>query len=333
MAWKRGRPNKTQSDPNLQPAIAGHGSGAGKDMLRRLESLEDELTGSMSYTGSARWMIPYADLITILLGLFLVMFSLSNMDNLSMEAYAGQIQETLTRKNEEITRRNAELEKLRERLVALENLDVTLFASGAALDVSFAGDLSLPAEKSQTSAEAMAVGGVMGGDLPEGISTNGINVTQEKRGLVITLMDSVLFESGSADLSGGSRQTLDQVAEILKDLPHPIRVEGHTDNTPIATGRFPSNWELSTARATNIVRYFIEGHDFDPSRLTAAGYGEYHPVAPNSSIKGKQKNRRVDIVVLNNQAAQLEPRAVVRENPAFGEALEDREIAGSLQGM
>jgi chemotaxis protein MotB len=287
-AAQKAKLNRNAQNPNLQPAIKGSGPAAGKDMLRRLESLENELASSMSYTGNARWMIPYADLLTILLGLFVVLLSLSQLDKRSLEAYSRQIQQTLHLKQREIVAQKETLSRLQRKLVKLESIAI------------------IPAEAPEPLSEDGK--GIMAA---RNIS-NGIQVSQQERGLVITLMDGVLFASGSADLSANSKRTLDQLAEILKAEPHSIRVEGHTDDSPIATSQFPSNWELSTARATCIVQYFVEAHGFEPSRLSAAGYGEYHPVDSNSSIKGKQKNRRVDIVVLNNQAAQLEPETSIQ---------------------
>jgi chemotaxis protein MotB len=131
---------------------------------------------------------------------------------------------------------------------------------------------------------------------------------------VISLKDSILFTAGNADLSPAARHTLDgliqQLHAALGGQSRPIRVEGHTDNSPIATSKYPSNWELSTARATTIVRFLVASHHFQPQLLSAAGYGEFKPVKDNSSIEGKQKNRRVDIVVLKPDLAQQEPPAL-----------------------
>ncbi|MBY0403226.1 MAG: OmpA family protein, partial [Cyanobacteria bacterium] len=126
--------------------------------------------------------------------------------------------------------------------------------------------------------------------------------------LIISLKEGVLFEPGTASLSPKAQKTLDHLAKVLKKMSRPIRVEGHTDNTPIATKQYPSNWELSTSRATHIIKYFITQHHFPANKLSAAGYGEFKPITNNSTIEGKQKNRRVDIVVLNPQSTQEEPQ-------------------------
>lgn len=101
---------------------------------------------------------------------------------------------------------------------------------------------------------------------------------------------------------------LDKIAPLLIDTHRHIRIEGHTDNLPINTREFPSNWELSTARAVNVVKYFIEKHNFSPYILSAAGYGEYRPIAPNDSDKNRALNRRVDIIILKSTSESTEPR-------------------------
>jgi chemotaxis protein MotB len=136
---------------------------------------------------------------------------------------------------------------------------------------------------------------------------NKIHASLDERGLTIRFLDTALFDLGQADLKPEARAILDNVASILRSLPNPIRVEGHTDNLPINTYRFPSNWELSTARATTVVRYLAEKHGIPPDRLSAAGYGEWRPVAPNDTPEHRAQNRRVDIVVLRTDLAKQEP--------------------------
>jgi chemotaxis protein MotB len=128
-----------------------------------------------------------------------------------------------------------------------------------------------------------------------------IQVELEDRGLVIRFPDNVLFDSGRAVIKEETVDTLAFLGEVLKDpqfVSMDIRVEGHTDNIPINTPQFPSNWELSTTRATNVLKFFIDRSNIDPYRLSASGYGEYHPIASNDTIAGRQNNRRVDVVVM-----------------------------------
>jgi len=120
----------------------------------------------------------------------------------------------------------------------------------------------------------------------------------DRRGLVVhVLTDKLLFGSGSATLQAAGLPLLDEMSRLLNvDRKHPITVEGNTDNQPIQSSQFPSNWELSTDRATTVVRFLI-AHGVNDQRLSAAGYADLHPLAPNSTAAGRARNRRVDVVL------------------------------------
>ncbi len=119
----------------------------------------------------------------------------------------------------------------------------------------------------------------------------------QKEGLVVTFSEKYMFDSGKAEIYPEAKKVIQEIASLLVDEPNRISIEGHTDNTPINTLEFPSNWELSTKRATNVLKYLLEELKFSPKRLTAAGFGEWHPVAPNDTFENKAKNRRVDLIV------------------------------------
>ena len=133
-----------------------------------------------------------------------------------------------------------------------------------------------------------------------------VSIAINQRGLVVSLKEAGFFGSGSSTLKRESYSLLNDVVESLASYSNGIRVEGHTDNVPMSSTAFPSNWELSTARATSVVQYLLK-HDFEPDHMSAAGYGEYRPVADNDSEAGRQKNRRVDIVLLSEQSEKGEP--------------------------
>jgi chemotaxis protein MotB len=134
-----------------------------------------------------------------------------------------------------------------------------------------------------------------------------VQVHMDHRGLVITLLsDKSYYDSGSAQLRPGTKKILDNVDVFLRKNDNLIRVEGNTDNVPIATAWYPTNWELSTARAVNVVRYLVEHDHLDPGRISAAGYGQYHPRTDNSTPQSRQANRRVDIVLLNANLSRAE---------------------------
>ena len=135
-----------------------------------------------------------------------------------------------------------------------------------------------------------------------------IEVTVDARGLVISLPESGSFPPGSATLTPAAQRVVRAIASGLRDSPNPIRIEGHTDDVPIATVEFKSNWELSTARATHVVQFLIEEAAVPPGRLSAAGYGQYRPRVANDSAAHRSRNRRIDIVVLGTvTAAMVEP--------------------------
>jgi len=126
----------------------------------------------------------------------------------------------------------------------------------------------------------------------------GVQVSQKKEGVYLTLADKLLYDVGQADLKPDALPILDRVAQILTSTAFDLRVEGHTDSVPIHTPQFPSNWELSATRAVSVVRYLVEVKKIPPARLSAVGYGEFKPVASNETPEGKQSNRRVEMVLI-----------------------------------
>jgi chemotaxis protein MotB len=126
-------------------------------------------------------------------------------------------------------------------------------------------------------------------------------------------MESALFEEGSAKLHRKAVDILQLVYRDIADKPNHVRVEGHTDNRTVVTDRYPSNWELSTARATEVVKQFIFDFGMQPDRISALGYGEYRPVRPNNTFENRAQNRRVDIVILTMELTLKEPTSQLYE--------------------
>ena len=127
-----------------------------------------------------------------------------------------------------------------------------------------------------------------------------VDISFSEKGLVMRISDTVLFNLGVVEISEEAIPLMEQMGTIISRAPYAIRIEGHTDNLPIHTGRFPSNWELSTARAVNVLRDFMEKEAIPPERLSAVGFGEFHPIFPNDTPEHRAKNRRVEIVLLRN---------------------------------
>ncbi len=281
--------SRQPAPPNPLQARVTDESGV-RQMMQKLERLEHGTDHHDSSTGQNRWMVPYADLLTLLLGLFLVLFS-------SAQKPDAQHSNTKTESNTPVSTlamaspQNPDAEQntpLTPKQIAQQ------VAQKHALQ-NIQKDARLARQLTQKIKVALP-------------NMKGIEVHQQMRGVVISLKDNILFPPGSADLTPAAHQTLGRLVQQLHTAlggqPRPIRVEGHTDNTPIATSKFPSNWELSTARATAIVRALAASRQFQTNMLSVAGYGEFKPLKDNSSIEGKQKNRRVDIVVLRPDMAE-----------------------------
>lgn len=142
------------------------------------------------------------------------------------------------------------------------------------------------------------------GKLQNVISENNLNdditLVENERGITVRILDKILFQSGKAELSEESRNILGKISVILNQFENEIRVEGHTDNVPINTSQYPSNWHLSVQRATNTAYHLMMNEGIDPDRVSIVGFSEYQPVAPNDSPELRSLNRRVDIIILKN---------------------------------
>lgn len=148
--------------------------------------------------------------------------------------------------------------------------------------------------------------------LEDVIKNNGyddfVKLIKNERGVTVRILEDIIFASGRAELSEESKQVLHKISEILKDLPNDIRIEGHTDNVPIGTSQFPSNWHLSVARATNTAYYLMYSEDIAPDRVSIVGYSEFQPVSPNDTPEGRALNRRVDLIILKQPAEDDETK-------------------------
>jgi chemotaxis protein MotB len=134
-----------------------------------------------------------------------------------------------------------------------------------------------------------------------------VEISFSQEGLVMRLAEHALFDLGVASLSATAMPLLDKIGAIISRIPYSVRIEGHTDNLPISTVMFPSNWELSTARAVNVLRYLIKTHNISPSRLSAEGCGEYQPLYPNDTPEHRAQNRRVEIIFVKNNPEAVPP--------------------------
>jgi chemotaxis protein MotB len=245
-----------------------------------------------------RWLVSYADFITLLFAFFVVLYASSQVDHRKVGKLAMAIQ---------VAFQEMGIFQTSSAQVPMDVNSPMPFATVQAIE-----NVRLTTEIGRiVSRPESALGGQGGenGDLarleaelkealaPE-ISHREIAMRREPDGLVISLREVGFFESGAAQMKAASQPAFDRIAGLLRQRDYRLRIEGHTDNVPIHTAQFSSNWELSTARATEIVRLLIVRDGFPPDRLSAAGYAEYHPIASNRSAEGRSMNRRVDIVIL-----------------------------------
>lgn len=243
-----------------------------------------------------RWVISYADFVTMLLALFMIMFATSHMGENKIKDVNQSIKKVFTQKT--ITEDSQEkieeaaIQEINQTQTNVKNVEtktdkpqVFESSTNSILD---GGDGILDASKVME-------------QIKEDINTEtSIKVLKSNKGIVIRLNDTMLFDPGSDIIKAEAIATLEKIADSVAKFQNPIVIEGHTDSMPIMTNRFPSNWELSTARATNIIKYLIQQKKLPPSRLSAVGYGEYMPIEDNSTPQGRAKNRRVDIIVLSS---------------------------------
>jgi chemotaxis protein MotB len=243
-----------------------------------------------------RWLLTYADMITLLMALFMVLFSISSVNISKYKSLQKSLQDAFSGK----TLKGGQ--SILEQGAAQTKAPVPQTAAIAPATVIHPktkgqGDKDQDLKRLQARIEEYA-------------KSHGLTKLLEtkitRRGLMVRLLtDDVLFESGDARLKSGSYPLLNEIGQLLRDeVKRPTVVEGHTDSVPISGGgQYPSNWELSTARATSVVRYLID-HGAHATRLSAAGYAATKPLASNSTDTGRHRNRRVEIVVQRQGAAQ-----------------------------
>lgn len=246
-----------------------------------------------------RWLVSYADFITLLFAFFVTMYAISRVD----ERKLGSMVESLHRALGSTMFTQATHPEPGAFQSSAYPVNVAIVPTSREKGVSSEDFEKLAQSIQKKMAEGMETDGSHGR-----ASLNELKFIIDKRGLVLRFSERFFFDSGDASIRPEVVPLLTVLAQSLEALPNQVRIEGHTDSVPIRTARFPSNWELSTARATTVVAYLINRFKFAPERLSAGGYSEYRPVETNTTVDGRSRNRRVDIVVLHPKYAQVEPR-------------------------
>lgn len=242
-----------------------------------------------------RWLVSYADFMTLLFATFVVLYALS------------QINVNEFKKVEESLKKAFSVQSI------LDGGSGVMSSGESVLDASSANSMidSLMMEYISQRYEKESYDQIKKDieDLAKSGELNGVSATIDDRGLVITITDKgILFPSGSAELPKGSQKILDTIGKLIvqKFAMHSIKVEGHTDSVPISGGKYPSNWELSSARASSIVRYLIDRFKILPDLMSAVGYADTRPIDTGKDSASLAKNRRVEIVVQRNQYKTLD---------------------------
>ena len=219
-------------------------------------------------TGSGGWLTTFSDLMSLLLTFFILLFSMSTVDTSKFTSVTSSIQSVLGGRSGETSIFEGE--------------------SGQ-MPILSGGQQEILDQVNEFVSE-------------QGLEET-LTVTADERGIYVDVNEAILFESGSADIKASGVRVLQQLQGLLEDYDNDIVVEGHTDNVPTSR-TYPTNWELSTARAVSVARYLIEIEGINPTRVSATGFSEYRPIAPNDSAENRAKNRRVNILIVFDEESE-----------------------------
>jgi chemotaxis protein MotB len=217
-------------------------------------------------------MTTFSDMMTLLLTFFILLYSISSLDAEKFREIAASLQQVLTG-SKQILESDAS-----NGSVPLDNTHL----------INKQGNEGDIAEIYQKVLEYIR---------EQGLEAD-VSIRYDQRGVILNINDKILFDTGKANLKPESIVILKKLKGLLTSMPNDIVVEGHTDDVPINTPEYPTNWELSVARAVTVVRYFIDAEGVDPARFSAAGSGEYHPIVPNTSPENRSLNRRVELLIV-----------------------------------
>jgi chemotaxis protein MotB len=261
-----------------------------------------------------RWLVSYADFITLLFAFFVVLYSSSQVD----KRKAGHLALAIQVAFQELGVFQASSTKVPvkdddampfEKVQIVENINKQTDLKRIVDPMK--GALS-SASQSQSLQEAQDA--IQNALDPE-IQRHEVAMSMQREGLVVSLREMGFFESGSATIRPSSLDAISRLAQVLKQRPENLRLEGHTDNVPIHTPRFATIWELSTSRATELIQLLITKYGLPPSHLSAAGYAEFHTVASNSTPEGRAQNRRLDVVILAPSQPLAQPGGSDKQAP------------------
>jgi len=233
-----------------------------------------------------RWLLTYADLITLLLGLFVILYAMSKLDQAKYNEVAIALNQAFGGKT-----------------ILADHSGITPIPAPPPQNSSDNNDeVSSDSDENEISQNINKA-------LEQYIQSAKVSIIENSEGVTIHLLETLLFETGSDNLKPEAQNVLNKLSDLIQNLPNNIRVEGHTDNVPINTIQFPSNWHLSIARSLNTAYYMIQ-KGVNPQKISILGYSEYKPIRPNDTPEDRAKNRRVDIVIMKLDNDHPEPQII-----------------------
>lgn len=234
-------------------------------MSKRKKAPESEIN-------TEAWLATYADTITLVLTFFVLLYSYSSVDSVKFKQLTNSLSSVFTGQN-----------------------------SNSILQFNYNGEVPIVGPPQNMGPQEGGEQDQMYNKVKNFVDSNNlkdaVKIKKDSRGIIMELKDSILFDIGKADIKEESKPILDKLSVLMASLSNEITVEGHTDNVPIHNYEFASNWELSTQRAVNVLKYFVQNKGFAPNRFQAAGYGEHRPIAKNDTYENRAKNRRVNILI------------------------------------
>lgn len=271
---------------------------ANRPKLRRGSNLETHMARRRKPEEPAnheRWLVSYADFITLLFAFFVVMFATSQADHGKAERVSESVRKAL------------EDGQVKSAVAAILGGTRDDKGQGNA-QIKGPGGAKATVQEAPPAADLSASLSALRAALKVEIEKGQLDITLEQRGLVISLREAGFFGSGDDVLYPGTYVSIQKIARAIAALPNPVRLEGHTDSVPIHNSRFKSNWELSAARSIAMLDLFVSRFGIPPARLAVAGYAETVPLESNGTAAGRGHNRRVDIVILNRYGLGSEPK-------------------------
>lgn len=256
-----------------------------------------------------RWLVSYGDFLTLLFAVFVAMYAMGQTDRKKAEEAMQSLRESFGYSTMAAASKKVVIESSDLRVIPSVKPEMAVIPMTRQMPpVGRQGGGERGKAKGQAEEKDFKeIQSAIEAYLIKHGAQNKVSIGITSRGLVVSLKEAGFFDSGSATVKASGYQILNTIIEAMTQYTNPLRIEGHTDNIPINSSQFPSNWELSTARSTNVLRYILKNYEVEPSSISATGYAEFRPTAENGTSEGRAKNRRVDIVLLSGDMAKTEP--------------------------